>query len=209
MSVDKRLEQLAVSIDAHPVDVDTALMEVEKMDQKAKMRRGVLLAVAAAAVVVAAGIIWGSGLWDIGSSGSQIAPVDQPTGSEVDGAAGGSVPDDLTGVWAASIARGKPPSTFLTLADDGSWSMGRTPQGTDYDTGLFTVHGALLTLQTDPGGGCDGSGATYTMSYADDEVLTFDVVSDRCDGRAGDMAAMRFTRIDPEPDPVPRGHSTW
>jgi hypothetical protein len=82
MLVDKRLEQLATAIDAHPVDADTALMEVENMADKQRTRHGILLTVAAAAVVVA-GLVWGPGLLD--SLGGESDPM--PAGPAEDPAA--------------------------------------------------------------------------------------------------------------------------
>lgn len=82
MSVDKRLEQLAAAIDAHPVDADTALLEVENMADKQRTRHGILLAVAAAAMVIA-GLVWGPGLLD--SLGGETDPV--PAGPAEDPAA--------------------------------------------------------------------------------------------------------------------------
>lgn len=73
MSVDDRLRAGLREAAATPhVDTTAALVEVENMDQKVKTRRGVLLAVAAAAAVVA-GLVWGPGLLD--SLGGQTDPV--------------------------------------------------------------------------------------------------------------------------------------
>ena len=75
MSIDERmrtgLQQAYESLDS---DVGAALEEVETMATKQKTRRGIGLAVAASAVVIA-GLVWGPGLVDSlgGESGTPVA----------------------------------------------------------------------------------------------------------------------------------------
>lgn len=80
MSVDERLRSGLREAAAVPrVDTDSALVEVENMDTKVKTRHGVLLAVAAAAVVVA-GLVWGPGIIGSVSGQGEMAPAGQPLG---------------------------------------------------------------------------------------------------------------------------------
>lgn len=77
MSVDERLRRGLHEAAASPrVDTDAALVEVERMDTQVKTSRGVLPAVAAAAVVTA-GPVWGP--WLLDSVGGESEPV--PAGS--------------------------------------------------------------------------------------------------------------------------------
>lgn len=80
MSVDQRLRRGLHAAAATPrVDTDSALVEVERMNAQATTRRGVLLAVAAAAVVIA-GLVWGP--WLLDSVGGQTDTV--PAGTTGD-----------------------------------------------------------------------------------------------------------------------------
>lgn len=69
MSVDERMRTgLRLAYESLDSDVEAALKEVETMGTKQKTRRGIGLAVAASAVVVA-GVVWGPGL--VGSLGGE------------------------------------------------------------------------------------------------------------------------------------------
>lgn len=74
MPIDDRLRDgLREAAAAPRVDTTAALVEVENMEQKVQTRRGVLLAVAAAAVVIA-GLVWGPGLLDTVGGETDVVP---------------------------------------------------------------------------------------------------------------------------------------
>jgi ketosteroid isomerase-like protein len=78
MSVDQRMRAgLQQAYQALDPDVGTALKEVETMATKQKTRRGITLAVAASAVVLA-GLAWGPGLLDSLGGGTDTTVAESP-----------------------------------------------------------------------------------------------------------------------------------
>jgi heat shock protein HslJ len=96
MTVEQRMAELGRFVDAHPVDIERALVEVESMVTQQRTRRWAGAALVAAAVVAA--VVWGAVSLDWFTRSSEPIPVDQPvptvvTSPDTDPA----TPGELTG----------------------------------------------------------------------------------------------------------------
>ena len=88
-------------------------------------------------------------------------------------------PDPLVGLWETYEGY------YVLRGDDGSMTLGYTPEGAESDPwgwGTYTFDGHLFTFTSGPGTTC-GPGVTgiYEADVSQDgEVVTFTVVSDNC-----------------------------
>lgn len=179
MSVDERLERLAAFIDAHPVDTDTALAEVERMRTKRRTRTTVI-GVAAAAAMVAVGVAVGPSVVESLTGQPDPAPVQQP--SEEDTVVVQSA-DDLVGVWATSGIR----DVYFTFTPDGTFAVSRdSATEPPVDTGTYRVDGSVLTLES-TGQGCGGTIGRYLVTFPDPQTLSAELIQDTCSARAADF----------------------
>lgn len=179
MSVDERLAHLAASIDAHPVDTDTALTEVERVQTKQRTRTTVI-GVAAAAAMVAVGVAVGPSVVESLTAQPDPAPVQQP--SEEDTVVVQSA-DDLVGVWVTSGIR----DVYFTFTPDGTFAVSRdSPTDSPMDTGIYRVDGSVLTLES-TGQGCAETTGRYLVTFPDPQTLSAELIQDTCSARAADF----------------------
>ena len=88
-------------------------------------------------------------------------------------------------------------SEYISFAEDGTWTFGLA-EGSPLVGGQFRLEGSEITFSDEvalQGNNplCPPEDGIYTWSY-EDEVLTFEVISDPCGFRIGDFDA-RFTPI--------------
>lgn len=96
MTVEQRMAELGRFVDAHPVDTERALVEVETMVTQQRTRRWAGAALVAAAVVAA--VVWGAVSLDWFTRSSEPIPVDQPVPTVVTSPdADPATPGELTG----------------------------------------------------------------------------------------------------------------
>ena len=179
MSVDERLAHLAASIDAHPVDTDTALAEVERTRTRRRTRTTVI-GVAAAAAMVAVGVAVGPAVVESPTGPPDPAPAGQPSAEDIVVVESA---DDLVGLWATSGIR----EVYFTFTPDGTFAISRgSPTDSPMDTGIYRVDGSVLTLES-TGQGCGGTIGRYLVTFPDPQTLSAELIQDTCSARAADF----------------------
>ncbi len=147
MSLDERMRAgTHAAAGSRPIDRAAAWEEIQMQAQRAHTRRNVLL-VAAAAVAVVAGVVWGPGIVSLVSNGSDATPVDQPT-------------DEATVDDGADEQEGAPPPNRGSTVEPGTYAYDNGPFPITLTTTTVTLDGSrggdpYRVIQGDPYGGLD------------------------------------------------------
>ena len=103
---------------------------------------------------------------------------------------------DLVGVW---VDRDR--LTYMQFDTDGIWmgaELFEFLSDRQLARGTYHLGGTLLTFETDEESRfCRGETGTYEVELSEQEVLTFTLVDDPCDGRIRDLTRGPYERFSP------------
>lgn len=93
--------------------------------------------------------------------------------------------EGLYGDWTTQAA------ITVAFQPDGSWSASGAGAQEPFDTGTFAFEGSTLTVDTDESSlDCAGGDTgTYEVTFADDDTIEMELISDDCSGRGSDWAS--------------------